>query len=64
MKVYPRPTGEIQGDSSPIPMKGTGTGFSATPLHADQESMGMDQDSCNCMGAIGRYTKSDKGEQV
>ncbi len=59
MKVYPRPTGELQGDNKAMPMKGTGTGFTA---HDDQTDMAMDQDSCNCMGAIGRHTNSDKAD--
>lgn len=49
-----RPNGKLQGDTSPMPSKGTGTGVTDT-YGAD-----LGPDSCNCIGEnISRATRSD-----
>lgn len=48
-----RPNGNLQGDTKPMPSKGTGTGVSDT-YGAD-----LGQDACNCMENIGKATRSD-----
>jgi hypothetical protein len=53
MKMYPRPTGELQGDSSPLPDKGTGTAV------GDNYGADLSPDSTNRIGGISGATKSD-----
>jgi hypothetical protein len=58
MKHEYTPNGSLQGDTRPMPDKGTGTGMT--------DSYGADTSSeaKNQMGSIAGSTKSDKGEQA
>lgn len=57
MKNYPRPNGQLQGDSKSIPDRGTGTGVTDT-YGAD-----LSQGATNRSGGMGRATKSDPAEK-
>lgn len=49
-----RPTGELQGDTRPMPDRGTGTG-----LNGDTYGASLDQGATNSRGRIGRDAMSD-----
>jgi hypothetical protein len=51
-----KPSGELQGDNSPMPNKGTGTGVTDT-YGAD-----LSANADNRQGSIAGSTKSDKGD--
>jgi hypothetical protein len=54
MKVFPRPTGELQGDNKAMPDRGTSTG-----MNGDTYGASLDQGATNNRGAIAGHTKSD-----
>jgi hypothetical protein len=54
-----RPTGELQGDSKPMPDRGTGTGM--TP-NQQLGGMSTDRDAVNRMGGMGGAAKSDAAD--
>lgn len=54
-----RTSPEIDGGNDNIPMKGTGTGFSSTPVHPTQSAKSMEVDATNSMGSISSATQSD-----
>lgn len=49
-----KPNGELQGDTKPMPDRGTSTGMNGDSYGAD-----LSQDSTNRQGSIGRATQSD-----
>lgn len=55
-----RPTGQLQGDSKPMPDRGTGTGFGS---NAQTMGAGTGQDDTNSQGGISGSTCSDPAEQ-
>jgi len=57
MKDGYKPSGELQGDTKPMPDRGTSTGVSDT-YGAD-----LSQGASNSMGGISGATKSDKHDQ-
>lgn len=61
MKNFPRPNGELQGDSRPIPNRGTGTGMSGHDTKLDGHGIGTDD--TNRIGGIKRHTKSDPADE-
>ena len=56
-----KPTGELQGDTRAIPDRGSNTGM---PDNAVTDGASLDMDAINRMGAIGRQTRSDKGDEL
>ncbi len=52
-----RPSGDLQGDTSSMPSRGTSTGM------GDTYGADLGQDSTNSMGKITGATKSDQADQ-
>lgn len=52
-----KPTGELQGDTKPMPDRGSSTGLTGHATH--DEGMSIDADATNRLGGIAGATKSD-----
>lgn len=59
-KNFPRPTGELQGDDSPMPSRGTRTGLD----HGGSEGFDLGQDAINRQGGISGSTKSHSPDEM
>lgn len=59
-----KPTGELQGDTRPMPNRGTATGMLDNPFGSDADGIGHDvgADSTNAMGRISSACRSDGKE--
>lgn len=61
-----KPTGELQGDTRPLPDRGTTTGMISNPFGSDADGIGHDTgaDATNAMGGIASACRSDGKEGV
>jgi hypothetical protein len=57
-----KPSGELQGDTKAMPMRGSMTGTTGHDMNLDGAS--IDPDATNRLAPIGRQTRSDKGDEV
>lgn len=56
-----KPSGDLQGDTRPMPDRGTTTGTISNPFGSDADGIGHDTgaDALNSMGSIASACRSD-----